>query len=140
MEVALSGKSEAPIPLTLSSCCWESEPPAGLIEGHRSARGLFGSDPDRRTEGRRRRCELCFSAKIHRRLDQTLTRDRGGFFMKSLNSLQPVGLLLLRLALGLIFFSHGYPKLAHSGAAMQSFFVDHGLSGCFVYMSRGVEV
>jgi putative oxidoreductase len=60
--------------------------------------------------------------------------------MKSLNSLQPLGLLVLRVALGLIFFSHGYPKLAHSGAGMQSFFVQHGLPGYFVYVSGVLEV
>src|SRR5438445_13293965 len=60
--------------------------------------------------------------------------------MKSLNSLQPVGLLVLRLALGLIFFSHGYPKLAHSGAGMQGFFVEHGLPGYFVYIAGVLEV
>lgn len=60
--------------------------------------------------------------------------------MKSLNSLQPVGLLLLRLTLGMIFFTHGYPKLAHSGAGMQGFFVQHGLPGYFVYVAGVVEV
>jgi putative oxidoreductase len=60
--------------------------------------------------------------------------------MKSLNSLQPLGLLVLRVALGLIFFTHGYPKLAHSGAEMQSFFVQHGLPGYFVYVSGVLEV
>jgi uncharacterized membrane protein YphA (DoxX/SURF4 family) len=70
----------------------------------------------------------------------TLGTDRGGFFMKSLNALQPVGLLVLRLALGLIFFSHGYPKLAHSGAGMQDFFVQHGLPGYFVYIAGVLEV
>jgi putative oxidoreductase len=60
--------------------------------------------------------------------------------MKSLNSLQPLGLLILRMVLGLIFFSHGYPKLAHSGAAMQAFFVEHGLPGYFVYISGVLEV
>jgi len=60
--------------------------------------------------------------------------------MKSLNSLQPVGLLVLRLSLGLIFFSHGYPKLAHAGAGMQGFFVQHGLPGYFVYISGVLEV
>ena len=60
--------------------------------------------------------------------------------MKSLNSLQPLGLLLLRLAMALIFFSHGYPKLAHSGAGMQGFFVQHGLPGYFVYISGVMEV
>src|SRR3981189_1527235 len=66
--------------------------------------------------------------------------DRGGSFMKSLNSLQPLGLLILRLALGLIFFSHGYPKLAHSAAGMQGFFVEHGLPGYFVYIAGVLEV
>ena len=60
--------------------------------------------------------------------------------MKSLNSLQPVGLLALRLALGIIFFSHGYPKLAHQGAGMQGFFVQHGLPGNFVYIAGVLEV
>jgi putative oxidoreductase len=60
--------------------------------------------------------------------------------MKSLNSLQPLGLLLLRVALALVFFSHGYPKLAHSGAGLQGFFVQHGLPGYFVYVSGVLEV
>jgi putative oxidoreductase len=60
--------------------------------------------------------------------------------MKSLNSLQPLGLLALRLALGLIFFSHGYPKLAHQGGGMQGFFIQHGLPGYFVYISGVLEV
>jgi putative oxidoreductase len=60
--------------------------------------------------------------------------------MRSLNSLQPLGLLALRMCLGLIFFSHGYPKLAHAGAGMQDFFVQHGLPGYFVYISGVLEV
>src|SRR2546422_7025124 len=34
-----------------------------------------------------------------------------------------------------IFFSHGYPKLAHAGGGMQEFFVQHGLPGYFVYIA-----
>ena len=60
--------------------------------------------------------------------------------MKSLNSLQPLGLLVLRVCLGLIFFSHGYPKLAHSSKGMQEFFVLHGLPGYFLYISGVLEV
>ena len=60
--------------------------------------------------------------------------------MKSLNSLQPLGLLILRVSLALIFFSHGYPKLAHAGAGMQGFFVQHGMPGYFVYISGVMEV
>ena len=58
--------------------------------------------------------------------------------MKSLNALQPLGLLALRIALGIVFFSHGYPKLVHS-AAMQGFFVQHGLPGYFVYVAAVLE-
>jgi len=60
--------------------------------------------------------------------------------MKSLSSLEPLGLLILRLTLGLVFFSHGYPKLAHSGAGMQEFFIQHGLPGYFVFVSGVLEV
>ena len=60
--------------------------------------------------------------------------------MKSLNSLQPLGLLILRLVLALIFFSHGYPKVAHSAPGMPAFFVEHGLPGYFVYISGVMEV
>src|SRR5260370_38664466 len=65
--------------------------------------------------------------------------SRGGFFMKSLNSLQPAGLLVLRLVFALIFFSHGYPKVAHCAPGMQTFFVEHGLPGYFVYISGWME-
>jgi putative oxidoreductase len=60
--------------------------------------------------------------------------------MRSLNSLQPLGLLLLRVAAGVIFIYHGYPKLFHRGAGMQGFFVQHGLPGYFAYVSGILEV
>jgi len=60
--------------------------------------------------------------------------------MKSFDSFRPFALLAFRVALGLIFFSHGYPKLAHSGAGMQGFFVQHGLPGYFVFISGVLEV
>lgn len=59
--------------------------------------------------------------------------------MKSLNALQPFALLAMRLALGIIFLTHGYPKLVH-GAAMQGFFAEHGLPGYFVYIAAVLEV
>jgi putative oxidoreductase len=61
--------------------------------------------------------------------------------LKILNSLQPVGLLVLRIALGVIFIFHGYPKLAHLRGAgqMQGFFVEHGLPGYFVYIAGVIE-
>jgi putative oxidoreductase len=59
--------------------------------------------------------------------------------MKTLSSLQPLGLLLLRVALGIIFITHGYPKLAH-GAGMQRFFIEHGLPGYFQYVAGVLEL
>src|SRR5713101_5337362 len=61
--------------------------------------------------------------------------------MKFLDSLRPFGLLLLRIALGIIFIAHGYPKLAHlrGGAQMQGFFVEHGLPGYFAYNAGVIE-
>ena len=60
--------------------------------------------------------------------------------MKSLDALQPVALLALRVAMGIVFFAHGYPKLAHLGGGMQEFFVQHGMPGYFVYVSGALEV
>jgi putative oxidoreductase len=58
--------------------------------------------------------------------------------MTRLNALQPLGLLLLRLALGIIFIFHGYPKLAHPGA-MHGMFVQHGLPAYFSEISGTLE-
>lgn len=60
--------------------------------------------------------------------------------MKFLNSLQPLALLLVRLALGIIFLTHGYPKLAKPAAGMQAMFIQHGLPGYFVYVAGVLEV
>jgi putative oxidoreductase len=59
--------------------------------------------------------------------------------MTRLNALQPVGLLFLRLALGIIFIWHGYPKLTHANA-MQGLFVQHRLPGYFVTVAGVLEV
>ena len=60
--------------------------------------------------------------------------------MRSLNALQPFGLLALRLTLGVIFLYHGYPKLAHLGSGGQSLFIEHGLPGYFLYIAGVLEV
>jgi putative oxidoreductase len=59
--------------------------------------------------------------------------------MKFMSSLQPLGLLVLRLALALIFVYHGYPKLAHADGGMREFFVQHGLPAYFVSVSGILE-
>jgi|SRR5580692_6328909 putative oxidoreductase len=60
--------------------------------------------------------------------------------MKSLNALQPLALLLLRVTLGVIFMSHGYPTLAHRTSATHALFAQHGLPGYFVYVSGVLEL
>jgi putative oxidoreductase len=60
--------------------------------------------------------------------------------MKSLNALQPLGLLLLRVAFAIIFMSHGYPMLAHRTSATQALFAQHGLPAYFVYISGLLEL
>ena len=59
--------------------------------------------------------------------------------VKFLGSFQPFGLLVLRLALGVIFLTHGYPKLTRSAAAMQGMFVQHGLPAQLVYVAGVLE-
>lgn len=59
--------------------------------------------------------------------------------MNFLARLQPFGLLALRAALGLIFITHGYPKLIRSNVDAQRFFVLHGLPAQFVYVAGVIE-
>jgi putative oxidoreductase len=59
--------------------------------------------------------------------------------MQILEKLKPLGLLLLRVALGVIFIYHGYPKLfGHTRDAMQTF-AHMGLPGYFVYIAGVIE-
>jgi putative oxidoreductase len=60
--------------------------------------------------------------------------------MKSLNALQPLALLLLRAAFGIIFMSHGYPMLAHRASGTQALFAQHGIPGYFVYIFGVLEL
>ena len=60
--------------------------------------------------------------------------------MQALEKLKPLGLLLLRGALGVIFVYHGYPKLfGHTREAMASF-AHMGFPNYFVYISGIIEV
>ena len=59
--------------------------------------------------------------------------------MKFLASFQPLALLILRAALGLIFLTHGYPKLTRSATAMQGMFVQRGLPAQLVYVAGVLE-
>ena len=59
--------------------------------------------------------------------------------MRSLEKLKPLALLLLRVALGIIFIYHGYPKLfGHTRETMEAF--SHmGFPRNFAYISGIVE-
>jgi putative oxidoreductase len=59
--------------------------------------------------------------------------------MNFLDRLQPLGLLLMRIALGVIFITHGYPKLLKPSRDMQHMFVQHGLPAQFVYVAGVIE-
>ena len=59
--------------------------------------------------------------------------------MKAFNALQPLGLLLLRVALAIIFIFHGYPKLTHTHGDLQKMFVEHGMPGYFALLAGVIE-
>jgi len=47
--------------------------------------------------------------------------------------------LVLRIALGAIFLTHGYPKLVRPNPEMQHMFAQHGLPAQFVYVAGILE-
>ncbi len=54
--------------------------------------------------------------------------------MQRLEKLKPIALLLLRVAMGVIFIYHGYPKLTHAQQWVQNF--GHmGFPGFFAYLA-----
>ncbi|HKS81784.1 MAG TPA: DoxX family protein [Candidatus Acidoferrales bacterium] len=59
--------------------------------------------------------------------------------MKTLEQLKPLGLLFLRVALGVIFIYHGYPKLFSGTQQMMGFFKHIGLPGYFVFVAGVLE-
>jgi putative oxidoreductase len=59
--------------------------------------------------------------------------------MKFLIALQPLGLLVLRFCLAIIFMYNGYPKLVHANEALRDFFIARGLPGYFVGVAGTLE-
>jgi len=59
--------------------------------------------------------------------------------MQSLEKLKPLALLLLRVAVGVIFIYHGYPKLFERTREAMQGFVHMGFPGYFVYIAGVIE-
>lgn len=59
--------------------------------------------------------------------------------MQFLEKLKPLGLLVLRVALGASFLFHGYPKLSDPARALKAF-PGYGFPGYFAYISGILEV
>ena len=59
--------------------------------------------------------------------------------MQSLEKLKPLGLLILRAALGATFIYHGYPKLSDPARALKAF-PSFGFPSYFAYISGVIEV
>src|ERR1039458_3222562 len=59
--------------------------------------------------------------------------------MQFLEKLKPLGLLVLRLALGASFMFHGYPKLSDPARALKAF-TGYGFPSYFAYISGILEL
>lgn len=59
--------------------------------------------------------------------------------MEGLEKLKPIALLLLRLGLGIIFISHGYPKLFTHLQQTTEAFVKMGFPAYFAYLAGVLE-
>lgn len=59
--------------------------------------------------------------------------------MQSLDKLRPLALLLMRLAIGIIFVTHGYPKLFTNTANTLSMFTHMGFPSYFAYIAGVFE-
>jgi len=59
--------------------------------------------------------------------------------MHSLENLKPLAMLLLRVAMGIVFISHGYPKLFGNTRETMQMFGHLGFPGYFAYLAGVVE-
>lgn len=60
--------------------------------------------------------------------------------MHHLDKLRPLTLLLFRVALGMFFISHGWPRLVGHTADVPQFFADHVVAGSLSYLFGVLEV
>ncbi|MFZ0820819.1 MAG: DoxX family protein [Candidatus Acidiferrales bacterium] len=57
-----------------------------------------------------------------------------------MDRLKPLGLLLLRCALAVIFIWHGYQKYAHGTEGVKAYMSSTGLPSYFAYIAIGLEI
>ncbi|WP_445487383.1 DoxX family protein [Niallia sp. 03133] len=55
-------------------------------------------------------------------------------------TLQPIGILLIRFVLGIIFFMHGLAKIQNGMENTAGFFTSLGLPGFSAYLVAGIEL
>jgi putative oxidoreductase len=72
--------------------------------------------------------------------DAAISGGRRNFLMDSFDKLKPVALLFLRCALGIIFISHGFPKLFTQTAQFMKFSQSVGLPASAVYAIGVLEL
>src|SRR5580700_9589702 len=60
--------------------------------------------------------------------------------MEGLEKLKPLALLMLRVGLGVVFISHGYPKLFTQSQHTAEAFAHLGFPGYFAYISGVLEL
>ena len=60
--------------------------------------------------------------------------------MHHLDKLRPLTLLFFRVALGIFFISHGWPRLSGHAGEVSQFFADHALIGSLGYLFGVLEV
>jgi putative oxidoreductase len=65
--------------------------------------------------------------------------EHGERSVKFFERLQPLALLVLRVALAIIFIFHGYPKLTHTHGDLQRMFIEHGMPGYFSLVAGVIE-
>ena len=59
--------------------------------------------------------------------------------MRIFDALKPLGLLLLRLGVGIVFLFHGYAKLFGSPAMWLKWFPQYGFPSYFAYLAGSLE-
>src|SRR5690242_6103541 len=95
------------------------------------------AEAGKRSAAGRSRGTLCFHHLAYVLLNIILFSGGPG---RNLDRLQPLGLLVLRVVLGIIMIAHGYTKLTPAGFHQHANFVGHlGMPWWFAFFSTAAE-